>query len=160
MVTVRFLAVRVLVNLESQLVLIVLGQFPPPTPMENGKGIIETTANLTLLEAPANQSIELIIVERVEANENLIIKLIGNGTVVTRSFAYTKIKAHVIVAEGVTAIGESAFEGSSIHSISLSDSLLLIDQRAFYYCDLLTEVVFGTKLTTIGAEAFFPLFKS
>lgn len=55
----------------------------------------------------------------------------------------------------VTAIGEYAFYGSEITSITIPNTVVSIDQRAFTYCRSLTSVTISEGVTSIGFQAFF-----
>ena len=62
---------------------------------------------------------------------------------------------HLVISEGVTSIGSSAFyDCSGIVSISFPNSLTSIGYWAFCYCYGLTTITFGTGLTDIGRQAF------
>ena len=56
----------------------------------------------------------------------------------------------------VTTIGERAFYESCLASVTFPETLIFIENRAFYWCLWLTSVSFPNtcKLTTIGEEAF------
>lgn len=55
----------------------------------------------------------------------------------------------------VETIGGSAFRGCSfLSSLTLPNSLKTIEAEAFYYCEGLKDVQFGTGLETIGLRAF------
>lgn len=49
----------------------------------------------------------------------------------------------VVMSEGVTRIGESAFSCSNIRSVELPKSLEFIGSRAFYSCELLEEIKYA-----------------
>ncbi|MCH5294248.1 MAG: leucine-rich repeat protein, partial [Treponema sp.] len=76
------------------------------------------------------------------------------GTTVVR---YTGAEADVRIPNGVTIIGESAFEGcTSLESVTIPASVTSIGYRAF---DSLTEVKYGGtaeqwKQIDIGSDAF------
>ncbi len=55
----------------------------------------------------------------------------------------------------VTAIGESAFAGSSITRINLPNTLTSIGEKAFYECSSLEKVDMPETLSSLGAYAFF-----
>lgn len=63
-----------------------------------------------------------------------------------------------VTYHGVTyvtrVVGERAFAGSEIKSISLPEGLKTIRNNAFYWCDL-ESVIFPEGLETIGAYAFY-----
>lgn len=54
----------------------------------------------------------------------------------------------------VTAIGDSAFEGTAITSVTIPDTVTSIGNHAFYYCPGLTSVTIGNGVTSIGVYAF------
>ena len=61
---------------------------------------------------------------------------------------------YVHVPDGVTTIGNEAFNGSSLRSIDLPSHLHFIDEYAFYYCQSLTRVGMPTILDTMSEGCF------
>lgn len=61
---------------------------------------------------------------------------------------------YVHVPDGVTTIGNEAFNGSTLRSIDLPSHLHFIDEYAFYYCQSLTRVGMPTLLDTMGEGCF------
>jgi hypothetical protein len=62
---------------------------------------------------------------------------------------------YVNVPDGVTTIGNEAFNGSSLRSIDLPSHLHFIDEWAFYYCTSLTRVGMPATLDTMGEGCFY-----
>jgi len=58
-----------------------------------------------------------------------------------------------IIGNTVSSIGNSAFFGANLSSITIPDSVLSIGQQAFDF-NSLTSVTFGTGLVSIGLKAF------
>ncbi len=66
-----------------------------------------------------------------------------------------KIK-NVIIGEGITSIGEAAFENcSNLVSVSIPDTVTKIDDYAFMNCTGLTSVTVPAGVTSIGEGAFY-----
>lgn len=60
----------------------------------------------------------------------------------------------VVIPQGVSSIGESAFEGSAIKTIALPNGVTVIPKNAFYDCRVLETVTVSTRLAEIGETAF------
>lgn len=54
----------------------------------------------------------------------------------------------------VTSIGEDAFWGSALTSVTLPDSVTSIGKAAFGHCDALTSIILPASVTNIGDHAF------
>ena len=66
----------------------------------------------------------------------------------------TEIKA-VVIEEGVTSIGSSAFENcAALTSVTISDSVTTIGDSAFSGCNGLKSIAIPDSVTTIGDSAF------
>ena len=62
----------------------------------------------------------------------------------------------VTLPEGVTTIGDSAFDGcSSLSSITIPEGVTTIGKAAFRDCDSLTSITIPESVTTIGDDAFY-----
>jgi len=60
----------------------------------------------------------------------------------------------VVISAGVTSIGENAFVGSNLTSISIPNSVTSIESFAFYLATALTSVTIPNSVTSIGSFAF------
>ena len=77
------------------------------------------------------------------------------GLTKTLSFAFMAgLKTEVVIPEGVTEIGEGAFECSYMPSVRLPSTLRKIEKQAFMYAHNLTKITLPDGLETIGDEAF------
>ncbi len=63
--------------------------------------------------------------------------------------------SHLLLARGITAVGESAFQdGNLLTQIEFSDTVRRIEPRAFAGCKWLREVTSAQNIEYIGASAF------
>jgi hypothetical protein len=60
----------------------------------------------------------------------------------------------VVIDSSATSIGSNAFQGSSITSVSIPNSVTAIPNYAFYFAGSLTSISFGSEVTSIGNYAF------
>ena len=78
---------------------------------------------------------------------------IGNGCF--KSINPQTYLTSVTISEGITTIGQGAFEGcSNLASVSLPNSLVSIGLSAFCYCSSLTSITIPGSVTSIGDVAF------
>ena len=62
---------------------------------------------------------------------------------------------NVIISDGVTSIGNNAFDGCrSLINIEIPSSVTSIGDYAFYYCESLTSIEIPSSVTSIGNCAF------
>jgi len=54
----------------------------------------------------------------------------------------------------VLSVGKGCFTDSTIIGVKLADSIVTIEDEAFYYCTTLVEINFGEALKNIGNNAF------
>jgi hypothetical protein len=84
-----------------------------------------------------------------------------NGTITITG--YTGSRGDVIIPNTinglpVTSIGDWAFNGTSLASITIPDSVTSIGNSVFFYCTGLAHVTIGNSVTNIGGDAFFNCF--
>lgn len=60
-----------------------------------------------------------------------------------------------VVPEGALTIGRSAFEEGKVTSVTVPDTVKLIDEYAFYHCKSLKTVILGDGIEEIKMRAFF-----
>ena len=79
-----------------------------------------------------------------------------NGTVRTGSSAPWSGSTFtaLVVEDGVTSVGNYAFEGCGLTEVSLPDTLVSLGQSAFENCDRLKAVTLPDAVTEIGMFAF------
>ena len=70
--------------------------------------------------------------------------------------AYNSEITAIVIGEGITAIGNNVFRGSSVGSVSFSSTVTSTANQVFCDCTMLTEVNFApnSKLKTIGYMSF------
>ena len=95
----------------------------------------------------------------VSATPGVIYDKSADGTyaeVVGYNGTATKVKiAEEYQGLPVKNIYDNAFEGKTIESVVIPDSVTSIGSNAFLFCDSLTSVVIGDSVTTIGEYAFY-----
>lgn len=69
--------------------------------------------------------------------------------------AYSGNDTKIEIPEGITQIGNDIFKGNEIiEEVAFSDSVVYINDYAFYACTNLKKVVFGQNLYSIGYSSF------
>ena len=69
---------------------------------------------------------------------------------------YKGNKADVVIPNGVTSVGDSAFEKcSDLASVTIPSSVISIGNWAFSNCTNLTSIIIPNSVTSIGKMAFF-----
>ena len=104
--------------------------------------------------SPASLSGKLIIPATVQDNESCTFAVTGIGA---EAFMEQAGLTEVMLPEGLTTIGNKAFEGTGLSTISLPSTLTSIGQEAFRMSDLST-IVIPDGVTSIGVSAFRECF--
>jgi len=76
------------------------------------------------------------------------------GAIGNNAFKDTKLVYNLVVSDGITLIGDSAFENSFINTVSFS-SVTYIGNRVFKNCEYLLSVNLIDQTDVIGKEAFY-----
>ena len=89
--------------------------------------------------------------------ENILKVVIGNGVTSIGDYAFedcSEIKT-VVLPDGVTSIGDGAFSGcTNLSSVKMPQGLQTIGASAFYSCKNLIEATIPNSVTSIGSNAF------
>ncbi len=79
----------------------------------------------------------------------------GENLSVIKNLQHCHSLASAVIPEGVTSIGNEAFEYcSSLKTVTIPDSVTNIGKNAFYHCGSLTSVTIPDNVTSIGDNAF------
>ncbi len=62
---------------------------------------------------------------------------------------------NVVIEDGVTNIADYAFSRCELNDIYIPDSISIIGEEAFIWCENLTSITLPNSLTDIGDSAFF-----
>ncbi len=63
---------------------------------------------------------------------------------------------NIVIKEGVTTIGESAFYECGFENITIPNTVTTIGKSAFMHCDNYKSITIPSSVTKIGETAFFP----
>lgn len=86
-----------------------------------------------------------------------------DGIAYTSSLAYlvacpSDRTKEVVIPEGVRTVLSSSFKNCSVTSVKFPDSVINIEDKAFYSCKRLKHVDFGHGITHIGSKASWHVF--
>ncbi|MBQ4387665.1 MAG: leucine-rich repeat protein [Prevotella sp.] len=126
---------------------------------EGCNAIIESETNTLILgssKAFIPNTVKAIGTSAFEGCTNLTTITIPESvnSIGTAAFAYANNLKEVTMSDNITEIGGEAFRGTAISSIKLPKVLEMINMRAFYGCENLTEMDIETPVWYIGTEAF------
>ncbi len=86
--------------------------------------------------------------------ELTVVELKNATEVAKNAYKDKVINSKLIIPEGVTTIGEGAFRGTNIESVTLPSTLVSIGVGAFLDCENLTQITIPSSVTSIGIAAF------
>ena len=95
--------------------------------------------------------------KKLYLNNELITDLVipdGVTSIGNSAFRYYSILTSIIIPNSVTSIGNAAFYDCSLTSVNIPDSVTSIGNSAFENCDKLTSVTIGNGVTSIGERVF------
>lgn len=88
--------------------------------------------------------------------EEGILRITGTGSISRSWNSYKSSIRHVIIEEGITAIGaECFFEYDAIETIQIPDTVQSIGMQAFVWCSSLKSVTIPEGVTSIGESTFW-----
>ena len=70
------------------------------------------------------------------------------------AFRGFEVAESVLLPEGITSIGNRAFSGNALREITMPNSLTIIEDYAFYLCTNLESITIPGNVTSIGQQAF------
>ena len=106
---------------------------------------------------PFGGSLTSPTIESYEVDPNNPVFSVVNGNVLFDKLSKTVLSACKggEIPEGTKVIGEAAFRAHGFESITIPQSVVLIDSGAFEFCSNLTEITVNGNITTLGSEAFY-----
>lgn len=81
----------------------------------------------------------------------------GTGDMITSNYPWLSIKGNIkklIIEDGITSIGSTAFQYSPITELELPDSMTTIGWDAFRDCQYLKRITVQNSLFSVGPDAF------
>ena len=134
---------------------------------QNGSSI--DTGSYVTLEMPAEVTDASCITGGGYCGTNAVYYIIGNtggenskkltisgtGEINTNAFGSNKSFNRLVIGEGITSIGNSAFYDTVCYEVTLPASMRTIGKRAFYNCSSLETLNWQDGIMTIDEYAFY-----
>ncbi len=83
------------------------------------------------------------------------VEITGATSIGERAFEYCTSLTSITIPDSVITIGEIAFYGCSLTTVTIGNSVTTIGDRAFSRCSSLTSITIPDKVTSIGMQAFY-----
>ena len=99
--------------------------------------------------------------EKIEVNKENKVYMSQDGVLYNKErselIRYPQEKTDEVyqIPEGVEKVKNAAFRYAHVKEITLPESLIEIEEKAFYYCQNLSKIVFPDNVKSIGYEAFY-----
>ena len=85
---------------------------------------------------------------KITFEENSVCKYIGD-------FAFNKTSvANLVIPDSVEYVGENAFYNTALKAVRLGENVKTLGNAAFGACKNLSQVIFGSKLESVGNDCF------
>ena len=105
-------------------------------------GCLYDTEKCALLMCPSNFSGTCVILE-------------GTKVIAESAFARCAELTSVVIPEGITEVGESAFAFSNVRDVEFPEGLTKIGKMAFFFCAKVEQVKIPESVNEIGSMAFY-----
>lgn len=131
-------------------------QFEEFEEFEEETEVVEDTTLLEEVETTTDVVVEETVVESETENNDTEQANLGDFEIVdTVLVTYYGSDTHVVIPDGITAIGEGAFGfNKTLESVLIPEGVVSIGDNAFYECESLLFVTFPESLKSIGRYSF------
>ena len=118
--------------------------------------VSENNANYSSLDGILYNKAKTQIIHVPHAIQGAVMIPDGVTSIGDSAFSGCSSLTSITIPDSVTSIGNYAFSGcSSLTSITIPDSVTSIGYRVFYECSRLESVTIGKNITHIDSEAFY-----
>ncbi len=105
--------------------------------------------------SPTTITAPSVAITALPRSATVTLTIIGNGDITANLMSECSALETVIIKDGITSIGGSAFKNcDKLTSIAIASTVETIGQSAFYDCDILTSIVIPSGVSSIYASAF------